>query len=87
MRLKSSQLAPKAKPASRDAQGPTNGGDGMTDLDKIKVPAAFCAADQADFYRRGWRDGELGRAPANMDGYPAALKLAYIAGGMDANTK
>ena len=56
----------------------------MTPPDKIAVPAPFGSVDQADFYRRGWRDAEAGNESANLEGYPAALKLAYIAGGLDA---
>jgi hypothetical protein len=59
-------------------------GLGSDGLCEIRVPAAFRGIDHADFYRRGWRDAEACREPADMHGYPAALKLAYIAGGLDA---
>lgn len=56
----------------------------MTPLNKITVPQCFRSADQADFYRRGWRDAEAGKAPQELKGYAAALVLAYASGGMDA---
>jgi len=59
----------------------------MTPISEIQIPAAFRGIDQADFYRRGWRDAEALREPADMHGYPAALKLAYIAGGIDATAR
>lgn len=55
----------------------------MTKLKDIKVPPSFVrSADQADFYRRGRRDAELGKPPASMDGYPPTLSLAYYCGGI-----
>lgn len=53
-----------------------------TPLDQISIPDGF-SADQADFYRRGFRDGELSRDPQKMDGYGPELRLAYFQGGMD----
>lgn len=59
----------------------------MTPLCEIKVPEAFDSPDQADFYRRGWRDAETRGEPAALHGYTAPLKLAYLAGGMDATAR
>ncbi|MHB0926906.1 MAG: hypothetical protein ACYC1F_10420 [Gallionellaceae bacterium] len=57
----------------------------MTPIAAIEVPEVFARChNQADFYRRGWRDAQAGQQPATMRGYPAALALAYAAGGMDA---
>lgn len=57
----------------------------MTPIAAIEVPEVFARNhNQADFYRRGWCDAETGKDPASMRGYPAALALAYTAGGMDA---
>lgn len=57
----------------------------MTPIAAIEVPEVFARNhSQADFYRRGWRDAQTGNEPATMRGYPAALALAYAAGGMDA---
>lgn len=57
----------------------------MTPIAAIEVPEVFARNhNQADFYRRGWRDAEASKQPDPMQGYPAALALAYTAGGMDA---
>lgn len=53
-----------------------------TPLHQIPIPPGF-TAEEADFYRSGHRDGELGRDPRDMSGYTAALRLAYFQGGMD----
>lgn len=57
----------------------------MAQIAAIEVPEVFArCCNQADFYRRGWHDAETGKEPTSMIGYPAALTLAYVAGGMDA---
>lgn len=50
----------------------------------ITVPPCFAKnADQADFYRRGFLDCANGKVPSDMSGYPAALRMAYLCGGLD----
>lgn len=52
-----------------------------TKLTEIPIPPGF-TADEADFYRRGFQDGEKG-VRKDMTGYPDDLKLAYFTGGFD----